>query len=108
MSEHDSARLENLENSPRPERPGPRTDIVAQGLVSAAEAEYRLHLFRTCFHQRLPVLTLPEGMTCEELRKDRPMVFLTIMSIASAAMEGTPKDGISKPGVFILTLTQRL
>lgn len=88
ITHNDSARVHNLDNSPRRGLPKFDTDIVSQGLISEEEAEYRLHVFRTQFQQRLPILSQPSGVTNIELRREKPMLFLTIMAIVSGAMEG--------------------
>lgn len=50
---------------------------------SAAEAMGLLNHFRTFFVQHFPFVTIPMDMSSEELRKEKPYLYRTIMMVAA-------------------------
>lgn len=87
LSSHDTARANHLLTLTHHVAPTIDTDIVAQGILSARDAEYRLCLYQNTYHEKIPIVSLPPVVTVDMLRRDTPMLFLTIMAIASGAVE---------------------
>ena len=47
------------------------------------EAELNLHRFRTQFVPHFPFVIIPESMTADQLHHERPILWLSIMTVAS-------------------------
>lgn len=91
MNKNSTLRLEYVENMPRMRSPTYDTDAIAQGVLSMEEAEYRLKRYRETFFAHYMLVEIPEDITIERLRRESPLLFLTIMSVTSVSMEGEDK-----------------
>lgn len=58
-------------------------DMISHGLITLEEAEHRLHLYRTKIYATHRILEIPEETTVQELRKNQPFLFNSIMSIVN-------------------------
>lgn len=63
--------------------PSYETDIVSDGTITLARAEMRFALFRDILCKMHPIVFMDRGTSMEELRREKPMKFLAVMSTAS-------------------------
>lgn len=59
------------------------TDVVSDGTISLETAEHRLHLYKNVLMKLYPIIVVDKDLSLEELRKNHPTKFVTIMSTAS-------------------------
>ncbi|KAK6456148.1 transcription factor activity protein [Scheffersomyces xylosifermentans] len=64
-------------------RDGP-IDVVSTGLLGMEEARERLDIYRNKIFVQYPLVEIPIGLTADDLRRDQPYLFNSIMSITSA------------------------
>lgn len=84
------------------------SDPVSLGIVTLAEAEYRLDCYREVVAggMRLPFLRVPKSCTAEQLRVEQPILFATVLSMASLVLPGAAGQEVvnMKLDNFVLTL----
>lgn len=88
MHRNSTVRLEHVENAPRMRTPTYDNDPVSQGVITLEDAHRRLVTYRQDIYQRYSLVELPEEMTVERLRRECPVLFLSIMCITSVSVEG--------------------
>ncbi|KAL4861054.1 hypothetical protein BDV12DRAFT_77094 [Aspergillus spectabilis] len=72
--------MEPASSEPHPQRPF----VSSPPLPDPAEAEITLDRFRKVMLPNLPFLVLPPSLKAQELRRENPMLWLSIMAVASA------------------------
>lgn len=97
MVDNDHIRIEDIKNSERSRSPNINNDAVTQGIISIKEAEYRLQVYKSRLYKVYPLILVPDDVTIDDLRRDSPFLFLTIMSVSSMLMridevEDLPED----------------
>lgn len=63
-------------------RDGLPADPVSIGLLSISCAEKLVHLFKTEMYAHYPIVYLPPACKAEDLRRERPTLFLAILAAA--------------------------
>lgn len=69
-------------------------DVVSTGLLTLQEAEERLEIFKTRFNTPYLLIDII-GVSPVSMRKDLPLLFLTVMAISSAGIAGGDKKATS-------------
>ncbi|KAK1998629.1 hypothetical protein LX36DRAFT_748921 [Colletotrichum falcatum] len=59
-------------------------DVVERGILSAEKAAELFERYNTHMVPHMPAVVFPAGTTADETRKLKPLLFLTIMSVASS------------------------
>ncbi|KAK2043897.1 hypothetical protein LZ31DRAFT_467442 [Colletotrichum somersetense] len=59
-------------------------DVVERGILSAEKAAELFERYNTHMVPHMPAVVFPAGMTADETRKSKPLLFLAIMSVASS------------------------
>lgn len=63
-------------------------DVVSLGVITITEARHRLKLYREKLYAAHPLIEIPDNVLAEQLLKEQPFLFNTIMSISSMVLEG--------------------
>lgn len=58
-------------------------DILSRGVLTLQEAEERLQLYKTKIYASHPLVEIPESVTVDQLRKEKPFLFNAIMSVSN-------------------------
>ncbi|CAN6626518.1 hypothetical protein TRVA0_010S03290 [Trichomonascus vanleenenianus] len=95
LVEKSSRRLYHLESVPLSKTQSYDNDVISQGVITEAEAEERLRVYRDRLYDYLPLVVINSDVTVEDFRREQPCLFLTIMSVASVAIEDSSKTGQS-------------
>lgn len=96
IANHDRFRVENVNSAPRSRSPSIENDIVSQGVISIAEAERRLHMYKSILYKTYPIITIPEEMDITTMRKELPFLFLTIMNVSSSLLQVDDADMLAR------------
>ncbi|KAH8593547.1 hypothetical protein B0O99DRAFT_626565 [Bisporella sp. PMI_857] len=74
-----------IHSLPTPESSSGSTPIVLSGSMQLQmeDAEIYLNRFQTQFAKNLPCIIIPPTTTAQQLRKERPILWLSIMAVAS-------------------------
>lgn len=88
MIKNSAARLANVEKGARLKSVTYDTDVVSQGLISIQGAEERLNIYMTKFYAPFPLVEIDHNRSLESLRRESPLLFMTVMSITSVAIQG--------------------
>ncbi|XDG06955.1 hypothetical protein ABKA04_006570 [Annulohypoxylon sp. FPYF3050] len=64
--------------------PEPEPDIIDRGIITMSEAAAFFTRFTDDMVPHLPAVVFPEGTTAIEIRKSKPILFLSIMAAASS------------------------
>ncbi|ANB13540.1 War1p [Sugiyamaella lignohabitans] len=83
LAERSNKRLELLSVSAVPKVPKYETDVVANGILSEENAQARLDMFRNVVYPVYPIMVLPDDLTVEQFRREKPLLFLCVMSMTS-------------------------
>ncbi|BAP71956.1 weak acid resistance protein 1 [Kluyveromyces marxianus] len=70
------------------------TDPLALGLISEQDALYHLKLYRETMSKKfhLPLVKIPDDVTIDQLRKNQPILFSTILSVVSLIIPASHKS----------------
>lgn len=88
MSENSRLRLMDIAKQERMFSPTYETDVISQGLITVAEANERLTTYRANLFNKYTLIDVPENLTVEVMRRENPLLFLTIMAVTSVALKG--------------------
>lgn len=88
MRQNAAAQLKDIDLGVRMKKVRYDNDVVARGVIDLQEAELRLELFRNKFQREFPLIELPDEMDVESMRRETPLLFMTIMSVTSQGIEG--------------------
>lgn len=58
-------------------------DVVDSGMISMATARQLFETYRTQLCPHYPIVPIPESMTADQLRRDKPTLFLSIIAAAA-------------------------
>lgn len=86
MTENANHKLSNLEDAPRMRTPTYETDAVASGLITIEDAQTRFNIYRDDLYAKYTLVDIPPNITADDLRRESPILFLTIMAITSVAI----------------------
>jgi hypothetical protein len=78
------AKYPRLDNFPfKPQTDYEYADVVDRGIVDAATADSIFEVYNTRMVPQMPVVVFPPGTTAGAIRKDKPILFLAILSVAT-------------------------
>lgn len=89
LSNRDGAHGSNYASTASPSTSTPPTSIVLQTSIISAlepnpeEAESYLNTFRTKFVRHLPFVVIPPSISAQQLRQERPLLWISIMTVAT-------------------------
>lgn len=67
-------------------------DLISKGVITVAEAEERLKLYREQIYGRHPLIAIPDNMHAEEFLQSQPFLFNSIMSACNLITKNADKD----------------
>lgn len=88
MRQNAAAQLKDIDVGVRMKKVRYDNDIVTRGLIDLQEAEVRLDLFRNKFQREFPLIELSDEVDVESMRRETPLLFMTVMSVTSPGIEG--------------------
>lgn len=91
MSKNSAARLQNLRSGQRMKSASLETDVVSTNVLSRETAQMRFDLYKNDFNRKFPMVDFMEYPLLDDMRRHRPILFLTMMSITSVVIEGKDK-----------------
>jgi hypothetical protein len=94
MSANSAARLANVQKCVRIKSVSYECDAISLGLITPERAEERLELYKRVFNTKHSMVELRDDVTVDEMRRNHPMLFLTVLSLCSIVIEG--KDRIEE------------
>lgn len=83
MSANSAARLANVRKHVRIKSVSYECDAISLGLITLERAEERFELYKRVFNTKHSMVELHDNTTVEEMRRNHPMLFLTILSLCS-------------------------
>jgi hypothetical protein len=98
MTENSTLRLADIAKQDRMQSPTYETDVISQGLITVAEAQERLNKYRLHLFKKYTLIEVSEELTLEILRRENPLLFLTVMAVTSVALRG---QGLKKVCITI-------
>lgn len=88
MTENSALRLADIAKHDRMQSPTYETDVISQGLITLDEAQERLHKYRVHLFKQYMLIEVPEELTLEILRRENPLLFLTVMAVTGVTLRG--------------------
>ncbi|GAP91483.1 putative fungal specific transcription protein [Rosellinia necatrix] len=79
-------------NAPRMSNAIRQSDIIDRGVITADEASVYFQRYTDRMATHLPAVVFPPGTTAAQIRETRPILFLSIMSVASSETPGTQRQ----------------
>lgn len=70
---------------PKPEAPNDYADVIDRAIISAEAATLMFDRYVKCMAPQLPAVIFPPGTTAAEIRKTKPTLFLSILSVGSGS-----------------------
>lgn len=67
-------------------------DLISKGVITVAEAEERLKLYREQIYGRHPLIAIPDNMHAIEFLQSQPFLFNSIMSACNLITKNADKD----------------